>query len=119
MTHGAALLKSQKLTDAMMANLNKLSEAHVLQINKDDSTKSALSRLGPDQASLFLHLLTANSFEMVDGVPELNEFTTKLTKSQDPMRAVNMVQQATRPGGGPLATRVFYNFSARGTLPRT
>jgi hypothetical protein len=95
MNHGAALLESQRLTDAMVWNLNKSSEARVLQINKDDSTKSALSRLmAPDQASSLFHLLTADSFEM-DGVPELNEFTMKLTKGQDPMRVVNMVQQAT------------------------
>jgi hypothetical protein len=52
MTQGAALpLESKRLTDAMVANLNKSSEACILQINKDDSTKSALSRLmAPDQA---------------------------------------------------------------------
>jgi hypothetical protein len=79
----------------MAVNLEKSSEACVLQISKDDSTKSALLRLAPDQASLF-RLLTADDFD-VDGTPELNDFARKLTENRDPMRAVNMLlRQASR-----------------------
>jgi hypothetical protein len=94
-----AAAESRRLTEAMVLNLNRSSEAYVKQISKDDSTKSSLSRLAPDQAALF-KLLTAENFE-VDGTPELNAFTTKLTESRDPMRAINMVRQETRHWGGP------------------
>ena len=78
----------------MVLNLTKSLAAYVQQIAKDDSTKSALSRLAPDQAALF-NLLTAEDFN-VDGTPELKELTIKLTKSRDPMRSINMVRQETR-----------------------
>jgi hypothetical protein len=75
-----AMNDSKRLTEAMVLNLNKSSEAYVRQITKDETTiKSALSRLAPDQAALF-NLLTAENFE-VDGTPELNSFTKKLTES--------------------------------------
>jgi hypothetical protein len=70
----------------MILNLTKLSEAYVRQITKDESSKSALSHLAPDQAALF-NLLASENFDV------LNEFTTKLTESRDPiMRSIkNMV----------------------------
>jgi hypothetical protein len=94
MAHGSAILESQRLVDAMAVNQEKSSEACVLQISKDDSTKSALLRLAPDQASLF-RLLTADDFD-IDGTPELNDFARKLTENRDPMRAVNMLRQASQ-----------------------
>jgi hypothetical protein len=75
----------------MVLNLNKSSEAYAKQISKDDTTKSSLSRLAPDQAALF-KLLSAENFD-VTGTPALNSFTTSLTESRDPMRAINMVRQ--------------------------
>jgi hypothetical protein len=70
----------------MILNLTKLSEAYVRQITKEESSKSALSHLAPDQAALF-NLLASENFDV------LNEFTTKLTESRDPiMRSIkNMV----------------------------
>jgi hypothetical protein len=94
----AALAESQRLASAMVLNLTKSSEACTKQISKDDSSKSALSRLSPDQSALF-NLITSDDFE-THGTPDLNDFTSKLTKSRDPMRATNMVRQATSLWGG-------------------
>jgi hypothetical protein len=81
-----AIAESRKLAEAMVLNLNRSSELIVKQISTTESSKSSLSRLAPDQATLF-KLLTAESFE-AEGVPELNEFTTKITQSRDPMTAI-------------------------------
>ena len=105
---------NQRLTEAMVLNLNKSSEAYVRQINKDDTTKSSLSRLAPDQASLF-HLLTAENFE-VEGTPSLNTFTRKLTESRDPMRAINMVRQATRLWQGSITDKSLIQLLSSGYL---
>ena len=59
--------------------LTKSSKACVQQIMRDDSAKSALWCLVPDEAALF-NLLTTKDFN-VDGTPGLNEFTTKLIES--------------------------------------
>jgi hypothetical protein len=98
----------------MVLNLNKSSEAYVRQITKDETTKSALSRLVPDQAALF-NLLTAENFE-IEGAPELNAFTTKLTESQDPMRSINMVRQETRLWGGCITDKSLLQFLSSGYL---
>jgi hypothetical protein len=114
MAHGSAILESQRLVDAMVVNLEKSSEAYVLQISKDDSTKSALSRLAPDQASLF-RLLTADDFD-IDGTPELNDFARKLTENRDPMRAVNMLRQASRLWKGSISDKSLLQFLSSGYL---
>jgi hypothetical protein len=106
--------ESKRLTEAMILNLTKSSEAYVRQITKDESTKSALSRLAPDQAALF-NLLTADNFE-VDGTPALNEFTRKLTESRDPMRSINMVRQETRLWGGSISDKSLLQFLSSGYL---
>jgi hypothetical protein len=112
-TAEASMLESQRLTTAMVVNLNKSSEAYVRQITKDESTKSALSRLAPDQAALF-HLLTAENFE-TDGTPELNSFTA-ITESRDPMRSINMVRQETRRWGGSICDKSLLQFLSSGYL---
>jgi hypothetical protein len=111
---GEAMNDSMRLTEAMVLNLNKSLEAYVQQITKDETTKSALSRLAPDQAALF-NLLTAENFE-VDGTPELNAFTTKLTESRDPMRSINMVRQDTRLWGGCITDKSLLQFLSSGYL---
>jgi hypothetical protein len=98
----------------MVVHLNKSSEAYVRQIAKDTTTKSSLSLLAPDQASLF-YLLTAESFD-VDGTPELNPFTKKLTESKDPMRAINMVRQETRLWQGSISDKSLIQFLSTGYL---
>jgi hypothetical protein len=111
---GEAMEQSHRLTEAMVLNLNKSSEAYVRQITKDDTTKSALSRLAPDQAALF-SLLTAPNFE-TDGTPDLNAFTSKLTESRDPMRSINMVRQETRLWGGSISDKSLLQFLSSGYL---
>jgi hypothetical protein len=90
-----------------------------MQIVKEDSTKSALSRLESDQAALF-NLLTTNNFE-IDGTPELKPFRAKLVESSNPMWSIDMVRQKTRLWGGvgPSPTRASYISSlAQATLPQ-
>ena len=98
----------------MILNLTKLSKAYVRQITKDDSTKSALSCLALNQAVLF-NLLTADDFN-VDGTPDLNAFTTKLTKSRDAMRSINMVRQESRLWGGSISNKSLLQFLSLGYL---
>jgi hypothetical protein len=110
----ATAAESRRLTEAMVLNLTKSNEAYARQITKDDSTKSALSRLAPDQAALF-HLLNTDDFDE-DGTPELNEFTTKLTENRDPRRAINMVRQETRSWGGSISDKSLLQFLSSGYL---
>jgi hypothetical protein len=91
----------------MVLNLAKSSKAYTKQISKDDSSKSALSRLSPGQSVLF-NLLTVDDFETY-GTPDLNDFTSKLTKGRDPMRATNMVRQSTSLWGAPSVTKASFN----------
>jgi hypothetical protein len=98
---------SVRLTEAMILNLNKSSEAYVEQISKDDSANSSLSRLASDQAALF-KLLPAENVD-VSGTPGLNSFTASLTESRDPMREINMVRQVARNWGGRSATRAYFS----------
>jgi hypothetical protein len=58
----------------MVLNLNKVSDAYIRQITKDDSMKSALSRLAPNHQASLLNLLTSENFE-VDGTPDLHTFS--------------------------------------------
>jgi hypothetical protein len=95
---------SRRLTQAMVLHFNKSSEAYVCQTTNDDSTKSALSRLAPDQTALF-NLLTAENFK-VNGTPDLTTFTAKLiVKSRDPMGSINMVQQEASLWGGSISEK--------------
>jgi hypothetical protein len=111
---GHTLADSRRLAEAMVVNLNRSSEAYVKQISKDDSTKSSLSRMAPDQAGLF-SLLSAENFN-VEGTPKLNSFTAKLTESRDPMRAINMVRQETRRWGGTITEKALVQFLSSGYL---
>jgi hypothetical protein len=53
----------------------------------------------------------------VDRTPDLNEFsTTKLTKSRDPMRSINMVRQETRLWGGSISDKSLLQFLSSGYL---
>jgi hypothetical protein len=106
--------ETRRLTEAMVVNLNKSSEAYAKQITKDDSSKCYLSRLAPDQASVF-RLLTTDTFE-VDGIPELNTFTAKLTENRDPIRAINMVRQETRGWGGTISDKSLLQLLSSGFL---
>jgi hypothetical protein len=110
----AALAESQRLTSAMVLNLTKSSEACTKQISKDNSSKSALSCLSPDQAALF-NLLTSDDFETYE-TPDLNDFMSKLTQSRDPMRAMNMVRQATSLWGGSISDKSLLQFLCSGHL---
>jgi hypothetical protein len=65
--------ESQRLTEVVVLNFNKSSKSCVHQITKDDSTKSALSRLTLNQVALF-NFLTAKKFK-IDRTPELNTFS--------------------------------------------
>jgi hypothetical protein len=95
----AALAESQRLTSAKVLNLTKSSEAYTKQISKDDSSKSALSCLSPDQSALF-NLLTSDNFETC-GTPNLNDFTSKLTESRQGPHASHKHRQASdQPLGG-------------------
>jgi hypothetical protein len=98
-----AAAESRCLTEVVVLNLNRSSKAYVKQISKDDSTKSSLSRLAADQATLY-------------GTPELNAFTTKLTESRDPMRAINMVRQETRHWGGSISDKSLIQFLSSGYI---
>jgi hypothetical protein len=110
----AALAESQRLTSAMVLSLTKSSEAYTKEISKGDSSKSALSRLSPDQSALF-NLLTSNDFKTY-GTPNLNNFTSKLTESRDPMQAINMVRQATSLWGGSISDKSLLQFLCSGHL---
>jgi hypothetical protein len=61
------------------------------------------------------NLLTASNFE-VDGTPELNAFTAKLTESRDPMRTINMVRQETRQWKGSISETSLLQFLSSGYL---
>jgi hypothetical protein len=109
-----SVAESRKLTEAMVLNLNKSSELMVKQISTTESSKSSLSRLAPDQATL-LKLLKAESFEG-EGMRELNEFTAKLTQSRDPMTAINMVRQETAGWRASMSDRSLLQFLSSGYL---
>ena len=83
-------------------NLTRLTETHVQQITEDKWTN--FSHLTPDPATLFNLLLTGKDFN-VDGTPELNKFTAKLTKNRYPMGSINMVWQETRLWGGSISNK--------------